>query len=780
MCLRPDDSAAGSPDVRCCVAVVAVLLASFGVNAAAQESTSPGLRAIVDLVVNGVASGDHLVVLRDGDVQVALSDLEAAGLGPLPGRLEAIDGISYLSLRSAGGAVQYAFEEATLTLRVVADLSLFRAQHVRLRTGEPAGIRHARAAGAFFNYAAAMSRGGGHTLAGELGANLGPTLFTTTASWRAGARPAQGLTSLTIDSRRRTQRLVVGESSVPGNGLAVPLLLAGLSVSREFSLDPYFSRYPTPALSASVATPSEAEVYVDGRLVQRLPLLPGSFDLTGIPSVAGPGRTSVVVRDAFGRTQEFGTTYYSTPSLLAPGLSDYHYALGFRRADTAGGRVSYREPVAVARHRIGIVPGLTVGLSVEATRGQVIATPALSVAAPRIGQVDISASASSNVGRTGAAAMLGWSYSGRALSAGVSARVANAAYASGGDQAGIARAEGSAFIGFNLASRISSTITEQESRQTPASLAGQRTSRTSVLTTIRVTDHAHLMFTLAHQHGAERSTVEAFAGVSLQVGPRSAALIGVDHRSGTSTPSVDIQKSRPVGEGFGYRVHGTDISHPSQASAEYGGRWGVVAVDTVLAGRDAQSTLRAAGGIVVTSRGLALTRSVEQGYAVVTVPGVAGVRVRLNNLEVGRTDSRGNLLVPSLLSNYGNRLTIEDSDVPDGFTVPEAELLIAPPARGAAHAVFGVVRMHAASGRLVVAASGGSARIVPAGGVLVLDNQRLQSPIGMNGEFFFDQLTPGRHAGFVEYHGTAYPVEVVMPASGTAWADLGDVVAAEP
>ncbi|MFN7914922.1 MAG: fimbria/pilus outer membrane usher protein [Vicinamibacterales bacterium] len=766
--------------MRSLTGAVAIAVCWLGAGAAAQVKVPAGQRAIVDLVVNETPVGDHLVVLRDGDALVAIRDLEAAGLGEVAGDRQLIDGVTYLSLASTHGGLRFHMDEATLELRIVADLSLFKAQHVRLRTGEPTGIRHAHATGAFVNYAVSGARGGA-TMTGEFGANAGPALLTTTASWRPGTRPVPGLTSLTFDSRRRMRRVTVGETPVPGMGLSAPLLLAGISVSREFSLNPYFSRYPTPMLSAAVATPSEAEVYVDGRLVQRVPLMPGSFDVTGVPSVAGPGRTSVVVRDAFGREQEFGTSYYSTASLLARGLTDYQYALGYSRTTALGGQPVYRDPVLVARHRVGVGAGLTLGVSVEASRGRYMGTPSISLAARHLGQIDLSGSATSVAGRTGAAGSLTWSYAGRAIGTGFSLRMTDAAYAPGGTPTGRGRGDATAFVGFSLGSRISTTISEQEGRDIVDRVPGLLSGRTSLLTTVRLSDCAHVMLTLAQQREGKSRSPEAFVGLSIQVGPRSSALLGFDRRSSGSSPSLEVQQSRPIGEGFGYRIHGTDLNHPSHASAEYAGRHGVYGVDTVLSAGSTQPTFRAAGGIAVTGHGVAFTRSIEQGYAVVTVPGVEGVRVRLNNLEVGRTDRHGKLLVPSLLSNYGNRITIEDTDVPEGYTVPEAELLIAPPARGAANVVFGVARMHAASGRVVLDVADAGGHVIPTGGVLRLDGREEQSPIGLKGEFFFEQLGPGTYAGTVQFRGRTYAVTLMLPAARTsaAWVDLGDVIATE-
>ena len=76
------------------------------------------------------------------------------------------------------------------------------------------------------------------------------------------------------------------------------------------------------------------------------------------------------------------------------------------------------------------------------------------------------------------------------------------------------------------------------------------------------------------------------------------------------------------------------------------------------------------------------TRPVDESYGLIRVPGVSGVRGYLSNQEVGRTDRRGDLLVPNLLPYYGNRLGINDKDIPMDHDIGTTELTIAPPFRG--------------------------------------------------------------------------------------------------
>jgi len=125
------------------------------------------------------------------------------------------------------------------------------------------------------------------------------------------------------------------------------------------------------------------------------------------------------------------------------------------------------------------------------------------------------------------------------------------------------------------------------------------------------------------------------------------------------------------------------------------------------------------------------------------VPGVAGFS---SNQPAGRTNGRGDLLVPQILPYYGNRLSIADTDVPLDYEVAATEMNIAPPYRGGALVLFPVERIHPVVGLLLMEFSG--RLIVPAYGrlTLIVGRKPKEFPLGSLGDFYLENVTPGRHA----------------------------------
>ncbi len=289
------------------------------------------LRALLALRVNLSDQGEIRVLLREGDVLARMADLAQAGLQGVAGQREVVAGESYVSLASLAPALTYVLDEQTVTLHLTVSPALLPPTVLNLRTDRPPGITYSQDTSAFLNYALNWSDFKRVDAFGEAGLSLAGTLLASSFSRTAEGAFIRGLTSLTLDERARLRRWVLGDHFASTGMLGGGAFLGGLSVSRECTLDPYLFRYPALGLSGALLTPSTVDLYVNGVLVRHEQLPPGPFALQNLPVVAGSGSTRLVIRDAFGREQEITTPYYFSTGLLAPGLSEYSYNLGFQR-----------------------------------------------------------------------------------------------------------------------------------------------------------------------------------------------------------------------------------------------------------------------------------------------------------------------------------------------------------------------------------------------------------------------------------------------------------------
>ena len=98
---------------------------------------------------------------------------------------------------------------------------------------------------------------------------------------------------------------------------------AGVSVARESDTDPDGQPHTSPTVHGTVLTPSVADVYINGQLIRSIDVAPGAVDFSNLPGSGGVTDATIVLRDAFGRTQALSTRYYGAASVLNKGETDY-------------------------------------------------------------------------------------------------------------------------------------------------------------------------------------------------------------------------------------------------------------------------------------------------------------------------------------------------------------------------------------------------------------------------------------------------------------------------
>ncbi len=738
-----------------------------------------GQRAFLDLYVNQVEKGDSLVFILGDDVWVRVADLERAGLRAFAGRRETVSGEAYVSLVSLAPGIRFEFDAPGLALRLTAEPAFLPSTAIDLQRARPPGLIDREDPGVFFNYAVRETTFTTYSLFGEAGLSLNGALLFSSATRNDSGVLARGISNLTVNDRARLIQWGLGDRLARSDALGGTLLMGGLSASREFGLDPYFVSFPTVGLRGAVLTPSTADVYVNDRLVRREPVPPGAFQLRNVPAPAGSGVARVVLRDAFGREQEIVSPFYFTTAVLSRGLHDFEYDLGARRQNLGTESWQYDRPGFLGRHRVGVTDALTMGLRLELAADLASGGPSLTARLP-FGEIDLAAAASRERDAVGAAGSLAYRYLARPFSFGATLRVLSDGYTTLAldAQADRPRTAASAFAASSLGSRGSVTL--QYTRSDFRDRGPE--DRVSVGVSINLTKRVSLILngSRANQRH-EPPTTEVLALLSVSLGDRNTGTVSYERRGRENSEILGLERSLPVGNGFGYRLRGGQAGDETQASAtlQYQGPYGRYEGTVEKTPKTADntsgvtSTLSVAGGIVALGGRVFATRPVSDGYGMIRVPGVSGVRGYLNNQEIGRTDARGDLLVPTLLPYYGNRLGVAAEDLPLDYEIATTEQIVAPPLRGGAVVTFPAQRLRAVTGRILVVLAGQT--VVPAYGELSVtaEGRQLQSPLGREGEFYLENVPAGRHPAAITYGKTMCSFLLEVPADAPSLSELG-------
>ena len=536
--------------VACLFTVTSVTLAQDTADQD-KEPAAKDARAILLLVIEGQPQGEVEVRLRGGDIVLPIDALNEIGIA-LVGEREMLDGIEHVSLASLVDDLLYSFNEDELLLNVAPREQIKQNSVIDLRQlYRPNNIEYGKETSAFLNYAGRATNFKHFDAAFETGVSVqGHLLFSNFTVDRDG-KFIRGLTNLTFDFPDSLLRVTVGDAFTAGDALGGSLFIGGLKVARQFTLDPYFVRFPSFGLSGAVQGASTLDVYVDGRLVRSQQVQPGTFELQNLPVIRGAGATQVVVRDAFGRQETISSPYYFSTGMLKPGLQEYSYALGYRRNRIGKDSWDYDHPSAQGTHRFGIKNWLTAGFRAEAADDMINGGASGTFRLP-YGELEVTGAASHDSGLNGGAVSVGYTYLSKPFSAGGMFRYQSNEYSHLSLPVSVNRAEleGTLFGAVPIGTRVNLTLQYTAARYRN----NQERDRIGLLGLFRLTKRTNLLATAAYNRVDRAKRFEGFVQLTHFFGHKTTA--SVSHRQTGKQRLESLQVQRPLGLGqdYGYRA----------------------------------------------------------------------------------------------------------------------------------------------------------------------------------------------------------------------------------
>lgn len=733
----------------------------------------------VEFIVNNKSQETALILLRKDDILVRLKDLQKVGLKEIHGTPETVRGESFVSLKSLGQDVTYKFDSDNLQLSLTAQPKLFQTNVFNLEpNSRPPNIVNGKDKSAYLNYALNTSNLNlaQSTISLEGVYSLGQASFYTNVNRNSDGRVVRGLSNLIIDNPKMLTRFTLGDTYAFTGDLGGGLLLGGISYSREFGIDPYLVTTPTFNLTGAVLSPSTVEVLVNGQRMQIENLNPGPFQINNLAVPTGLGMTQLIIRDAFGNERMVNYPYSLAQNLLSPGLSEFSINLGFERTNLREDSFNYGKLAFLGRYRRGLTRNITAGARMEANPDLVSGGVNLSAAVP-FGAIQVAGAASEARGKSGAALLLGYSHSGRKVSFGGGVLLQSPYYATLGLDPEDDRTlqEINTFLSFPVAKRANVGIRASYSnfRDNGSAL------RANLLATINITPKATLVLSAGRsQFADQKPSNEVALSLNYNLGGRRSANAGVGVRNQKPYGIVGIQQGNNFGTGLAYNLQFGNDFNGSQAfgRVSYGAPFGLYEVSFSEVNSETlnfNSTI--AGGLVSVGNRFFATRPISQSFAIIKVPGVKGVSVSQNNQIIGHTDKRGDVFVTDLLPYYGNQISIKDTDIPINYGVSTTEQLIAPPYRGGSVVSFPVQRIQSLFGSVILVVD--NQEIIPAYGNLniMVDGKEQTSAIGNKGEFYFENLPPGKYPAEIDYTKGLCKFELIVPESQQNFLRLGQL-----
>lgn len=174
-------------------------------------------------------------------------------------------------------------------------------------------------------------------------------------------------TRLVYDDRANLARWSAGDLLTVARGFQSAPVISGVGVSRFYSiLEPQTIVRPRGSRSFQLDRRSLIEVRINGQLVRRVELEPGSYDLQDFPFTQGANDVELTITDDTGRTQRLDFNIFLDQAQLAQGLSEFGFYAGVLAPLGLSGPRYTDTPAITGFYRRGLSDRLTLGANLQA------------------------------------------------------------------------------------------------------------------------------------------------------------------------------------------------------------------------------------------------------------------------------------------------------------------------------------------------------------------------------------------------------------------------------
>ena len=725
-----------------------------------------------EVVVNGVPqTGFAFVIFDDDRPYMALRDFNALRFAadiPTVTR----DGMKVVPLFGQEGMVATA-DPTRLVLTLDVQPRWYAGTRINLRAPR-SGTPMDAPPGALLNYGLQVigTNPGRLTVDSNQSLSLFWTqgLLQNTTTVTSIGRPDQKLSRLGTtylrDNEAQRTTLSVGDSVMQARAGVPSVRFGGISWQSNFDLDPTFSTLETPTIFDEARLPSTLEFFLNDRRVGRpLPVAPGPFEISGLPTLDTSGRVKVLIRDALNNERIVTIPYINTARLYRQGLHSFSYTTGMLRPELD----RYETPFLVSAHRWGLTRKLTFGLggAVSVDNKSLGTTATFLLPGNIIGETSVALSTSEAGLGHQVGASVQWQ-------AGVSSAGANISHTSDAfrllgdatDAPGRQRYDLRFFAARSLENlgSVSATwgllSTWDNSMRTIIGVGWTKSFRDFVvsLNSLYSNDNTTVMLTL-----------------SVPLGPHGFVSSSLQQQRDTLTMRTDYASPPVTDQGVAYRL-GLSSNLPLDgdnqpsyfAGVDARSALGEHSLDVEV--RPDQQALRArtAGSVGVLAGRTFYGPPISSGFALVTTGEAPGIPVYRWNLPVAVSDSRGQALITTLSPYQENLLAIRPEDVPFEYRITSTEVNAVPSGRGGVLVEFPMLRERPAL--LMLHLPDGQS--VPAGALVKVLVSGETALVGLRGEAYLTDL-PEQAELVVTHQGSLCRIIIKRPATTDPQPRLG-------
>lgn len=473
--------------------------------------------------------------------------------------------------------------------------------------------------------------------------------------------------SWTTDKISDMARWRVGDSNTKAANWSSSTRFGGIQYATNFAVRPDLVTHPLMAFKGRAELPTTLDIYANSIPVYHTKLRSGDFDINNLPVNNGKGDLIVRTEDITGKIETLKLPYYSVPSLLTKGLSDFSFAAGFQRLNYGVQDFDYSSLLINADYMHGISDVWTSGGHFDMLRNFA------SVGATNIFKLgnygSIAASLVTNLTRFNQAQKLTIGYSYQSENYNFNANIANNGkrfYDTYNPQAAIsAKPTIQTSIGYNNQRFGGISISYLSFVSSSIDGAKQMKMLTSSYDK-DITKNSGLRLSAGTDLNNKKKNIFFVASFRINISNDKSVLVNRAKQKNITTTQYTI--SSPIGAPIGWGYNASLITKGKTKEYDIQVDKNTEHLDSSLflfnSDRVKTQQLSLKGAVVAIDKSLFFTQTVSNGMALVKVANLKNIPVYYNNQIVGDTDSKGKLLIPDVIPYVPSEISLDQQKLP--------------------------------------------------------------------------------------------------------------------
>ena len=457
--------------------------------------------------------------------------------------------------------------------------------------------------------------------------------------------------TFSIDFPQNYTRLMLGDSTTVMNPFMNSLRFGGLSFGTSYTERPDFIYWNAPTLRGSAALPSKVDLLLNGVSIYQQQVTPGDYVLQTGASIQQGGDAQVVVEDVLGNRTVQTFPLMINNRLLLPELNEYNISLGKLRYNYNIENDDYREFFSNLYFRRGVSHATTLGFNAAYSEEVQNLGLMWTQSAGKIAVLDMYAAGSRSAQEDGYSAGTALTRSWRKVSAGASVAYASHSYRILGyqDSLSVPKYDILAYLNVYDVPRVGSVNANYVQREYYDDAEGY--SVDSKMLNLGISKSFSSSLTLGLTYFNDFAP-EGDQGVyfSLNYNFDSSRSLYASH-STEDFSRLQFVQNNVAETGLDYTLGAYqregDVTY--QAYGAYGTRFGDLTAQYLQSPDYDSSMLSYRGALVVLGKKAALTRYVDNAFALVQVGDYADVDIYRSLSPMGATRKDGSFFVHNIV-----------------------------------------------------------------------------------------------------------------------------------